>query len=132
MGESTAKPTFREEPWSADEQIGEPFHRFQALKTTDFPAALKSFAKFKTAIARRIQWEEEELFPEFLQRVGGGLESTCDALREDHREIAKLLDTIEAKLSQANPATEAEEATLQGLLAAHNHREHTVFFPALE
>lgn len=91
-----------------------------------------SFAKFKTAIARRIQWEEEELFPEFLQRVGGGLGSTCDALCEDHREIAKLLDTIEAKLSQANPATEAEEATLQKLLAAHNHREHTVFFPALE
>lgn len=72
------------------------------------------------------------MFPEFLQRIGGGLEGTCDTLREEHREIVKQLDAIEAKLSRANPATEAEEAALQKLLAAHNHREHSIVLPALE
>lgn len=115
-----------------EEHIGEPFHRFQALKPTDYPAAVKCFAEFKTAIARRIQWEEEEVFPEFLQRVGGGLESTCDSLRAEHREVLTLLDAIDAKLSRSHMATDAEEAALQKLLTAHNHKEHSVVYPALE
>lgn len=115
-----------------EEQIGEPFHRFQTLKATDFSTAVKCFSEFKSAISRRIQWEEKEMFPAFLQRVGGGLENTCDTLRKEHREIIKLLDAIEVKLARANPATDAEEAALQRLLANHNHREHDVIFPAFE
>jgi hypothetical protein len=115
-----------------EELIGEPFQRFQAVKATNLPAAVKCFSEFKSAISRRIQWEEKEVLPAFLQRVGGGLENTCDTLREEHREIIKLLDAIEAKLALANPATDAEEAALQRLLANHNHMEHRVVFPALE
>ncbi len=115
-----------------EDQIGESFHRFQALKATDLAAAVKCFAEFKTGIARRIRWEEAEIYPEFLQRVGGGLESTCAALRQEHREVVNLLEAIEAKLSRSNPATETEETALQKLLAAHNHREHSIVFPALE
>jgi hypothetical protein len=114
------------------EPIGEPFHRFQALKASDFPAAVKCFTEFKSALARRIHWEEEEVLPKFQQRVGGGLQRTCDRLRQEHQEVLKLLDTIAAKLASANPATEPEEADLQRLLAAHNHKEHDVVFPALE
>ena len=125
-------PTPRDGAGLDEDEIGEPFHRFQALKGTDFKAAVKCFAEFKTGIARRIRWEEEALFPEFLQRVGGGLETTCDALREEHREVVKLLEAIEAKLSRSDAATEAEETALQKLLATHNHKEHTIVFPALE
>lgn len=74
----------------------------------------------------------QEVFPEFLQRVGGELTDTCEALWKEHREIAGLLDAIELKLSNVNPATDAEEAALQKLLAAHNHKEHNVAFPVLE
>jgi regulator of cell morphogenesis and NO signaling len=132
MDKSSAKPSVHEEFTLDEEQIGEPFHRFLALKATDFPAAVKCFAEFKSAISRRIRWEEEKMFPEFLQRVGGDLESTCADLRQEHREVVKLLDAIEAKLNCPNPATEVEEAALQKLLVAHNHREHSVVFPALE
>lgn len=132
MHNFAAKPSLCSDSWFQEEGIGEPFHRFQALKTSDFPAAVKCFGEFKSALTRRIHWEEEEIFPKFQQQVGGGLESTCDALRQEHREVLQLLDTVEAKLSCANPATEAEEATLQKLLAYHNHKEHTVVFPALE
>lgn len=133
IGLSGSAPDARLGPDAADaEHIGEPFHRFLGLKATDFPAAVKCFAEFKTGITRRIQWEEDKVFPEFLQRVGGGLESTCDALRQEHREVLTLLDAIETKLRRANAATEAEEAALQKLLASHNHKEHSVVFPALE
>ena len=117
--------------WPDAEDIGEPFHRFQALKGTDFPAAVKCFEAFNSAITRRIQWEEEQVFPEFLSRVGGGLANTCATLRKEHREIGQLLAAIAAKLDRADSATEAEEAALHNLLAAHNHQEHRVVFPAL-
>lgn len=116
----------------SEEPIGQPFHRFQELKGSDFPAAVRCFAEFKSALSRRIRWEEEEIFPQFLQRVGTGLENTCDGLRQEHRQIAQLLDAIAAKLAGANPATEAEEAALQRLLSAHNHKEQDIVFPALE
>ena len=132
MDKPPAQPPFHQDLGADEEQIGEPFHRFQALKATDFPAAAKCFAEFKSALTRRIQWEEEQVFPEFLQRVGGSLAGTCDTLRTEHREVARLLAAIEAKLARAESATGIEEAALQKLLAAHNHREHRVIFPALE
>ncbi|MCW5552073.1 MAG: hemerythrin domain-containing protein [Verrucomicrobiae bacterium] len=132
MEHSAAKPSLFSDSWLQEEQIGEPFHRFQTLKSSDLPAAVKCFGEFKNALIRRIHWEETEIFPEFQRQVGGGLESTCDALQQEHREVLELLSAIETKLSRANPATEVEEAALQTLLASHNHKEHTVVFPALE
>jgi iron-sulfur cluster repair protein YtfE (RIC family) len=132
MDNLSAKRLAGEDSWMAEDSIGEPFHRFQTLKTSDFPAAVQCFREFQSAITRRIQWEEAEIFPEFLRRMNGGLASTCDVLRQEHREVLTLLDTIAAKLSRANPATEAEEAALHQLLAAHNHKEHNVVFPALQ
>ena len=132
MKDSDAKQPHSGDSWLNDEQIGEPFHCFQTLKASDFPAAAKCFAEFKNAISRRIQWEEAEVFPEFLQRVGGDLESTCDSLREEHREVIKLLNAIETKLSRPDMATDTEEVALLKLLVAHNHKEHTVVYPALE
>lgn len=128
---SAKRPDF-EDCCLYDELIGEPFHRFQALKARDLPAAVQCFGEFQSAITRRIQWEEAEIFPEFLRRMNGGLESTCYALRQEHREVLTLLDTIAAKLSRANPATAAEESALQKLLAEHNRKEHTVVYPALQ
>lgn len=132
MKSSDARQPHSGDSWLNDEEIGEPFHRFQTLKASNFPAAAQCFAEFKIAITRRIQWEEAEVFPEFLHRVGGGLEDTCDLLREEHREVIKLLIAIEAKLSRLDRATDTEETALQRLLAAHNHKEHTIVFPALE
>ncbi len=132
MENSAAKPSLCSDSWLQEEQIGEPFHRFQTLKSSDLHAAVKCFGQFKRALTRRIHWEEKEILPEFQRRVGGGLESTCDALRQEHREVLEILSAIETKLSRANPATEAEEAVLQKLLASHNRKEHSVVFPALE
>ena len=132
MDHSAAKPSLCSDSWLQEEEIGEPFRRFQTLKSSDFPAAVKCFGEFKSALCRRIHWEETEMFPEFQRRVGGGLESTCEALRQEHREVLELLSAIEMKLSRAILATAIEEAALQTLLASHNHKEHTVVFPALE
>lgn len=125
-------PTPREGAALDEDQIGEPFQRFQAFKGTDFRAAVKCFAEFKAGIARRVQWEEGVVFPNFLERAGGGLQNTCDGLRQEHQEVLRLLEAIEAKLVNSNPATEAEEAALQELLATHNHKEHRIVFPAFE
>jgi len=132
MEHSTVKPSLCSDSWLQKEQIGEPFHRFQTLKSSHFPAAIKCFGEFKDALTRRIHWDETEILPGFQHRVGGGLESTYDALRQEHREVLELLSAIETKLSHASATTEVEEAALQKPLASHNHKEHTVVFPALE
>lgn len=60
------------------------------------------------------------------------MESTCNLLREEHREVMKLLIAIEAKLNRLDKATDTEETALQRLLAEHNHKENSIVFPALE
>lgn len=132
MVESTPALPFRHDFGAGDDHIGEQFRRFQTLKASDFPAAVKCFMAFKIAILRRIAWEEAEIFPSFLRRVGAALENTVAALRQEHSEVVKLLEAIEAKLNRSDPSTEAEEVALQKLLSAHNHQEHRVIFPAFE
>lgn len=113
-------------------RIGEPFHRFQALKPTALSDATSAFSEFREAMIQRMEWEDHHLFREFADRVGVGAESITGRLRQEHLQIRQLLDAIAGKLAHSDPDTEREERELENLLSAHNHHEHKVIYAAFE
>ena len=113
-------------------ELGVPFHRFQELKTSNLREASRCFAEFKTAMIRRMEWEEETLFPAFDRKLGVLAGSISASLRAEHDQIREHLSAIELKLAGQNPKTESEEAALEAVLGAHNHREHDAVYPVLE
>jgi iron-sulfur cluster repair protein YtfE (RIC family) len=115
-----------------EDQIGGPFYKFQQLKRSDPRAAIQSFAQFKTALIRRMDSEEADLFPAFEARVGKHAGNISESMRLEHQQIKKILNSIEAKLSQSKFSTELEEQDLEAALIAHNHRETQVVYSALE
>lgn len=117
---------------SEEEQLGVPFHRFQQLKQSNLGEATRCFADFKTGILRRIEWEEATLFPQFDEKIGVPVGDITASLRAEHGEIRAHLEAIELKLSLQNLATDSDEAALEALLSAHNHREHDAIYPVFE
>jgi RNA polymerase-binding transcription factor DksA len=115
-----------------EDQIGEPFYKFQHLKRVDVPAAVQAFSQFKTALTRRMASEETDLFPSFEARIGKQAKSISESMRQEHEQIREILNEIEWKLSRSDFATEAEERALEAALIAHNHRETRVVYSALE
>lgn len=115
-----------------EDRIGEPFHRFQALKGTDLAAATSCFSQFKAGLLRRMDWEDAHLFPAFSERAGKSADTVAAAMRQEHEKIRELLTAIEQKLTRSDPATEVEERELEAVLSNHNHRETRVVYSALE
>mgnify|MGYP001544519602 CR=1 FL=1 len=115
-----------------EDQIGEPFYRFQQLKRIDPRSAFEAFSQFKTAMIRRMDSEDVELFPAFEARVGKEVCNISDTLRQEHEEIRRVLNEIEVKLSRSDFSTQMEERALEAALIAHNHRETNVVYSALE
>lgn len=115
-----------------EDQIGEPFYRFQQLKHSDPRAAIQVFSQFKIALTRRMDSEEVELFPIFEVRVGKYGKKISETMRQEHQQIRDLLNAIEMKLSLADLKTEVEERALEAALVTHNHRETSIVYSALE
>lgn len=101
-------------------------------RTSNPREAGRCFAEFKTAIFGRMEWEEETLFPAFDRKLGVLAGSISASLRAEHDQIRVHLSAIESKLACQNSETESEEAALEVVLSAHNHREHDAVYPVLE
>lgn len=140
MSEPTLSP--RQSPTSVDgpavegenffrsvaEEIGVDFHQFQVLKKSNPAEARLCFARFKVALTRRMQWEDETLFPQFESKLGVHAANISARFRAEHGQIRDLLDAIELKLEHQNSETDSEEATLQVVLGTHNHWEHEAVY----
>jgi len=115
-----------------EDQIGEPFYKFQQLKRVDIPGAIQAFLQFKYGLTRRMASEESDLFPSFEARVGKQARNISETMCQEHEHIRGILNEIEVKLSRSDFATEAEERALEAALIAHNHRETRVVYSALD
>ena len=115
-----------------EDQIGEPFYKFQQLKRVDIPGAIQAFLHFKAGLTRRMASEESDLFPSFEARVGKQARHISETMRQEHEQIRGILSEIELKLSRSDFATEAEERALESALIARNHRETRVVYSALD
>ena len=108
------------------------FKEFQALKRTDFPKAKQFFKEFKSGLQRHIVWEEDILFPLFEQKTGFTGGGPTHVMRMEHRLIGKYLEAIHDKVRVQNPESDEEETLLINTLLAHNQKEESILYPAID
>lgn len=108
------------------------FVSFQTWKRTDFAKAREAFKEFKFGLQRHIIWEETILFPLFEKKTGMYQTGPTEVMRQEHRQIGDCLEAIHKKVQQRDPNSDAEERSLLAILVAHNQKEETVLYPALD
>jgi iron-sulfur cluster repair protein YtfE (RIC family) len=108
------------------------FFEYCQSKNTDHAAAKYAFVEFKFGLQRHIVWEESILFPRFEDKTGMHDVGPTAVMRAEHRRIADCLEAIHKLVQQHNPNSEREEQALLDALAAHNHKEEQVLYPALD
>lgn len=53
-------------------------------------------------------------------------------MRLEHRKIGAALEALHAKVRDANPDSDAEEAALLSALNEHNMKEENILYPAID
>lgn len=106
------------------------FRQFQQTKRLDFSRAKEFFKEFKFGLQRHVVWEESILFPLFERKTGQA--GPTDVMRAEHRRIGDRLEAIHQKVKRQDPASDDTEAELLALLDAHNQKEETVLYPAID
>jgi iron-sulfur cluster repair protein YtfE (RIC family) len=108
------------------------FAQFQAMKRSDSAQAKEHFKEFKFGLQRHIIWEEHILFPRFEAKTGLYGTGPTEVMRQEHRRIGALLEAIHEKVKRADPNSDAEERALLDVLSAHNLKEESILYPALD
>jgi iron-sulfur cluster repair protein YtfE (RIC family) len=129
MSERKTISTFYEQD---HDRLDELFKTFQKFKRSDFAKAKEAFKEFKFGLQRHIVWEEDLLFPLWEEKTG-----MCDGgptfvMRNEHRQIAQLLEALHDKVAEQNPDCDQEEQALLNLLGSHNMKEERVLYPAID
>ncbi|MDE2039293.1 MAG: hemerythrin domain-containing protein [Elusimicrobia bacterium] len=108
------------------------FADFQRLKRADFAAAKEKFKAFLKGLTRHIVWEEDVLFPAFEEKTGMRGMGPTEVMRREHRMIKGRLDAIHDKVRAADPNSDEDERALLELLSAHNMKEESILYPAID
>ncbi|MBI4024516.1 MAG: hemerythrin domain-containing protein [Verrucomicrobia bacterium] len=114
------------------DRLDELFQQFRASKETDFPRAGESFRQFRKGLEQHIAWEEGILFPLFEEKTGLHGCGPTEVMRQEHREIKRLLEQIGGKIERNDAATDADGAALLQTLGAHNEKEENILYPAID
>ncbi|HSA61162.1 MAG TPA: hemerythrin domain-containing protein [Nitrospiraceae bacterium] len=114
------------------DRLDELFTAYRNLKRTDFARAKEAFKEFKVGLQRHIVWEEDLLFPLWEEKTGMSDGGPTFVMRNEHRQIGQLLETMHDKVAEQNPGTDREEQALLNLLGSHNMKEERVLYPAID
>lgn len=106
--------------------------RYRRLKNSDFPQAKQAFREFKFGLQRHIIWEESILFPLFEGKTGMHDSGPTQVMRVEHRIIGQRLEALHDKVRRQDVASEFEEQDLMRALAAHNEKEESILYPAID
>jgi hemerythrin superfamily protein len=129
MSERTTISTFYE---LDHDRLDELFKAFQQFKRSDFSKAKEAFREFKFGLQRHIVWEEDLLFPLWEEKTGMSDGGPTFVMRNEHRQIGRLLEAIHDKVADQNPDCDQEEQALLNLLGSHNMKEERVLYPAID
>jgi iron-sulfur cluster repair protein YtfE (RIC family) len=129
MSERKTISTFYEQD---HDRLDELFKTFQKFKRSDFAKAKEAFKEFKFGLQRHIVWEEDLLFPLWEEKTGMSDGGPTFVMRNEHRQIGRLLEAIHDKVADQNPDCDQEEQALLNLLGSHNMKEERVLYPAID
>ncbi len=105
---------------------------YRQLKRVDFARAKQAFREFKFGLQRHIISEETILFPLFEDKSGLRDHGPTVVMRAEHREIGRRLEALHDKVRRHDVDSEREEEELLQALAAHNHKEENILYPAID
>ena len=108
------------------------FRKFQDLKRTDFQLAKAYFIAFKSGFNRHILWEEEILFPLFEQKTAILNAGPTFEMKEEHKQIGRILKNINKKIEASDPDTDKEEERFMKILFVHKIKEENVVYMPLD
>ncbi len=108
------------------------FAQWQAQKHVDFPVAKNAFREFLMGLRRHIDWEEKILFPVFDQKTGLSGNGPTAVMREEHREIKRVLENMHEFVRGGDIHTDRLEGALLAVLKEHNMKEENILYPALD
>jgi iron-sulfur cluster repair protein YtfE (RIC family) len=128
LATQTVKSSFAED----HDRLDNLFVQFQKTKRTDYSRAKVFFKEFKFGLQRHIVWEEKVLFPLFEKKTGMYHTGPTQVMRQEHRRIGELLEAIHQKVKQQDPNSDKEELALIVALSAHNEKEETILYPAID
>ena len=112
------------------EKLDQRFVNYMKLKNESYPRAVDCFFLLKAGLQRHIGWEEEIVFPLFLQKTDN--ETTIRVMRLEHRRILEILNDLTKKIQNGNRHTETDEYQLLVLLGEHALKEEMVLYPAID
>ncbi|MDH5639746.1 MAG: hemerythrin domain-containing protein [Nitrospira sp.] len=113
-------------------KLDELFKTFQTTKRSDFAKAKEAFKSFKVGLQRHIVWEEDLLFPLWEEKTGMSEGGPTFVMRQEHRQIGQLLESIHDAVAENNPGSDQEEQLLLSLLSSHNMKEERVLYPSID
>jgi regulator of cell morphogenesis and NO signaling len=105
---------------------------YRRLKRVDFARAKQAFREFKFGLQRHIISEEQIFFPLFEDKTGMRDHGPTVVMRAEHREIGRRLEALHDKVRRHDLDSDREEEDLLQTLAAHNHKEENVLYPAID
>ena len=114
------------------DRLDELFKTFQQLKRSDFAKAKAAFQEFKVGLQRHIVWEEDLLFTLWEAKTGISEGGPTMVMRNEHRQIGQLLESLHEKVAADNPETDQEEQWLMSILGSHNMKEERVLYPSID
>ena len=116
--------------WDHDRLDALEARAFAARATGDLDEAKAIYAVFAHGLRRHIRFEEEILFPEFETRAGFSPEVGPTAvMRDEHREILRCLDRIEAGIGEKDGSVDSSRHSLHAVLGNHNLKEENIVYP---
>ncbi|MCM8776599.1 MAG: hemerythrin domain-containing protein, partial [Candidatus Omnitrophica bacterium] len=110
------------------DRLDEFFAEFQKSKREDLTKAKGHFKKYHDGFRRHLLWEEEVLFPVFEAKAVMDSEGPTVGIREEHRLMEGILETIHRRLQAGDIHTGAEEAQLIEVMSQHKEKEVSILY----
>lgn len=87
---------------------------------------------YMAGLRRHVEWEEKILFPLLEQRLGFEGRGPTAGLREEHRRIESLIESIHGNVVRNNRPANDAEASLARILNDHNETARAGLYSMLD
>ncbi|KPV40559.1 hypothetical protein AN478_05070 [Thiohalorhabdus denitrificans] len=109
------------------------YERYQEARANRPEEAPALLGDFQQGLRQHIAWEEEHLFPLFEEHTGMQLAGPTEVMRQEHREIERVLGYMDEALAAGRPEGLPDlEEQLQDRLGLHNAKEEQVLYPGID
>ncbi len=112
--------------------MNEIFKHYRTSKPKNKNVAKCLFMQYKIELQKHIAWEEKLLFNLFEERTGIRENGPTQEMREEHKQIKKMLAQIHNKLAENKLNTIELEHKLMEIIRDHMRKEEQILYPWID